>query len=178
MLGNRFQESKTNCPRGHAYTPENTKLIRSNAPGHFKRQCRACKKITDLASRDRVKLARLAAGTPAAPRKPRAPRAPLPEIIAGTQITLVPITAPACEEIAAHWARKLERPCEARTAPAADDEPAPPSPPLRRRFTRKALAFLEYTGRLQPSDRTRLSICGPSSRVVKKRSCQKWLVTH
>lgn len=47
--GNEFQSAKTHCPRGHAYTPENTKLCKSTKPGHFKRQCRACKK--DLSDR-------------------------------------------------------------------------------------------------------------------------------
>jgi len=41
--GNTFQSSKTHCPHGHEYTPENTKLIKSTKPGAFKRQCRKCK---------------------------------------------------------------------------------------------------------------------------------------
>ena len=45
-MTNVFQTSKTHCPQGHEYTPENTKLIKSTQPGHFKRQCRACKSAT------------------------------------------------------------------------------------------------------------------------------------
>jgi hypothetical protein len=45
-MTNVFQTSKTHCPHGHEYTPENTKLIKSTKPGHFKRQCRACKAMT------------------------------------------------------------------------------------------------------------------------------------
>ena len=45
-MTNVFQTSKTHCPHGHEYTPENTKLIKSTKPGHFKRQCRACKAAT------------------------------------------------------------------------------------------------------------------------------------
>lgn len=44
--GNKFQGSKTHCPYGHEYTPENTIKIKSTKPGHFKRQCRICKKNT------------------------------------------------------------------------------------------------------------------------------------
>jgi hypothetical protein len=55
--GNSFQTSKTHCPHGHEYTPENTKLIKSTRPGKFKRQCRACKAAAEKA---RAKTARKA----------------------------------------------------------------------------------------------------------------------
>jgi hypothetical protein len=59
-IGNKFQESKTHCPQGHEYTPENTKLIKSTKPGHTKRQCRKCK--NESASR-RARAAKEAATT-------------------------------------------------------------------------------------------------------------------
>jgi hypothetical protein len=36
----RTNASKTHCPAGHAYTPENT--IRMPMAGHVARRCRAC----------------------------------------------------------------------------------------------------------------------------------------
>jgi hypothetical protein len=43
---NEFQQSKTHCPAGHPYTPENTIQVKSTKPGHFKRQCRKCKNLS------------------------------------------------------------------------------------------------------------------------------------
>jgi hypothetical protein len=48
---NEYQSSKTHCPHGHEYTPENTKLIKSTKPGKFKRQCRQCKRGKEMAAR-------------------------------------------------------------------------------------------------------------------------------
>ncbi|WP_143199432.1 AP2 domain-containing protein [Bradyrhizobium sp. NAS80.1] len=52
ITGNAFQSSKTHCPRGHEYTPGNTKLAKSTKPGRFKRQCRTCK--SERSKRPRV----------------------------------------------------------------------------------------------------------------------------
>ena len=44
----KAQKDRTHCPRGHAYTPENTKRLpirKDGIPtGRFKRQCVQCKK--------------------------------------------------------------------------------------------------------------------------------------
>jgi hypothetical protein len=58
ITGNAGQSAKTRCPRGHAYTPENTKLAKSTKPGHFKRQCRACKSEVSKLARINAKLAK------------------------------------------------------------------------------------------------------------------------
>jgi hypothetical protein len=53
-----WQVAKTHCPKGHEYTLENTKLIKSTKPGKFKRQCWTCKKDFDKASRKTSKAAK------------------------------------------------------------------------------------------------------------------------
>lgn len=45
--GPRFNGSKTHCPRGHAYTPENTRLIVK--PNTTSRTCRTCQRDRDSA---------------------------------------------------------------------------------------------------------------------------------
>jgi hypothetical protein len=64
MAGNKFQESKTHCPAGHEYTPENTKLIKSTQPGRFKRQCRKCKSDSAKARAKEAREEKLKASAP------------------------------------------------------------------------------------------------------------------
>lgn len=48
--GTNFFANRTHCPKGHEYTPENTKVIPSRPTARF---CRACHRETSNAARDR-----------------------------------------------------------------------------------------------------------------------------
>lgn len=58
--GRKHNRFTTHCPRGHQYTPENTKLTKSTKEGHFKRQCRQCKSDAEMRSRARDRLVKFA----------------------------------------------------------------------------------------------------------------------
>lgn len=155
IICNRFQSSKTHCPQGHAYTPENTKLAKSTKPGHFKRQCRKCQSEVAKRLRARDKLAKLVASGVAHQAHDRAPAAAFSEVASQPGAS----TPPAAADLAQLSDALASAAGEAVTAATAPAEAAaiiaPPvtmvrAPNAPRPFQQLTLRFLKYTGRLRP----------------------------
>ncbi|UQD95231.1 AP2 domain-containing protein [Bradyrhizobium japonicum] len=144
-----LHSSKTHCPQAHAYTPDNAKLAKSTKPGHFKRQCRACKATAAKGLRVRDKLAASSAAHQAlsARLSVRPPASPAPAHVGPSPIFAqlaadLARVATALAQFATTLASTTGEAAIATDAPAEAVEVRAQNTP--RPFQQLALRFLEY----------------------------------